>query len=95
MNENYFKTMRDNKELYWYDGSKYTSGQEWRIEEFCQINVPKIKTYEVQEVINHIKRLTFVDRSEFDKDPYIRNTTNGLLDLKSWETKPHTQEYYR
>jgi phage/plasmid-associated DNA primase len=93
MNDNYFKTMRDNKELYWYDGSKYISGQEWRIEEFCQINVPKIKTYEVQEIINHIKRLTFVDRSEFDKDPYIRNTTNGLLNLKTSEIKPHTNEY--
>ncbi len=94
MNENYFKTMRDNKELYCYDGKGlYISGQEWRIEEFCQVNVPKIKTYEVQEVINRIKRLTFVDRSEFDKDPYVRNTTNGVLDLKTQELKPHTHEY--
>lgn len=94
MNENYFKTMRDNKEIYWYDGKGlYVAGQEWRIEEFCQINVPKIKTYEIQEVVNRIKRLTFVDRSEFDKDPYIRNTTNGLLDLKTLELKLHTHEY--
>lgn len=77
MEKNIFKTTTDTEELYWYNNNGvYLVGQEWRIKSECQGILPKIKTLEVQEIINHIKRRTFVDRSEFDADPEILNTTN-------------------
>lgn len=93
MNENHFKTMRDNKDLYWYNGTgKYIPDQQWRIEEFCQINYAKIKTHEVQEVINMIKRYTLVDRQDFDKNTDEINLGDCILNIHTGKTREHSRE---
>gem|GEM_PF-3992699 len=41
-----------------------------------------VTTHELQEVINHIKRRTGIDRLTFDAEPYILNLQNGLLNKR-------------
>jgi hypothetical protein len=93
MKEFTFRTMTDTKEIYCFDGAKYVRGEEWRIEELCQIILPSIRTGSVQEVINHIKRATWIKRREFDCDPNIRSVDNGLLNIHTRELTPHTADH--
>jgi putative DNA primase/helicase len=88
-----FKTTTDNGELFWYNGSVYLPGQEWRIKERCRQIVKNIKAHQIREVINYIKDTTYIDRSEFDSNPKIRNVGNGLLNLQTRELEPHRSDY--
>jgi hypothetical protein len=44
MKEHSFRTATDNEELFWYDGTKYVTGQVWRIKQLCQIIQCGIRT---------------------------------------------------
>lgn len=90
-----FKTIDDTKEIYWYDDSRgvYVDKDEIIIETQCESMLPEISSYEVGEVIHHIRRRTYIDRAEFDKDPDIINVKNGLLNIQTRELKPHTSTY--
>ncbi len=64
MNEYFFATMRDNEEVYYYNGKGlYMLGGESLINELCEMMCPQIKTHELNEVFGHIKRRTYIDRS--------------------------------
>ena len=88
-----FKTTKDNGELFWYNGSVYVSGQEWRIKERCRQIVKNIKAHQIQEVINYIKDTTYIDRSDFDSNPSILNVANGLLNLQTRVLEPQRSDY--
>jgi hypothetical protein len=95
MGENTFMTFKDTGEIYYYDSNKgvYAQGGEWLIEEQCEILCPQIQTYKVQEVVNHIKRRTGVERSKFDSNPDILNLQNGLLNIETGEFTEHSPDY--
>ena len=94
MNEYFFATMRDNEEVYYYNGEGlYVLGGESLINELCELMCPQIKTHELNEVVGHIKRRTYVDRSKFDSNIDVLNLRNGLLNIQSKELQPHTPEY--
>jgi P4 family phage/plasmid primase-like protien len=90
-----FKTMIDNEQIYYYDNDKglYAAGGEWMIKQYCEMMHIEITTHQVQEVINHIKRKTGVDRSQFDSNSDILNLKNGLLDIKNKVLSPHSPDY--
>jgi len=104
-----FKTIIENEELLWYDDKKgvYRENGEKVVKKLCEliwtrgivlqymkpIKLKKLTTHFVNEVINAIKRRTYVSNSEFDKDPFIINVKNGLLDIRTKELKPHTPKY--
>jgi putative DNA primase/helicase len=88
-----FKTLKDTEEIYYYNNDKgvYVEGGEWLIKEQCEILCPEIPTYKVQEVVNHIKRRTGVERSKFDSDnPNVLNLQNGLLNIETGEFTEHS-----
>jgi len=60
-----FKTMRDNEEIYCYDTARgvYLRFADSIIREYVEILNPKIKTYEVNEIIQKIKRRTYIARA--------------------------------
>jgi hypothetical protein len=61
--------MKDNEQIYYYDNKElYVAGGEWLIKEYCEMIHAEITSHQVQEVINHIKRKTGVDRSQFDSN---------------------------
>ena len=48
----------------------------------------KTTTHEVNEVLNHIQRSSYTERTEFNKFAGILPVLNGLLDLKTLTLKP-------
>ncbi|PWU80347.1 MAG: hypothetical protein DLM72_12660 [Candidatus Nitrosopolaris wilkensis] len=94
MNEYIFVTMRDNEEVCYYNGQGlYGLGGESLINELCELMCPQIKTHELNEIVGHIKRRTYVDRLKFDSNIDVLNLRNGLLNIKTKELHPHTPAY--
>ena len=94
MNEYFFATMRDNEDVHYYNGEGlYVLGGESLINELCELMCPQIKTHELNEVVGHIKRRTYVDRSKFDSNIDVLNLRNGLLNIQTNQLSPHTPEY--
>ncbi len=74
MNEYFFAMMRDNEDVYYYYGEGlYVSGGESIINGVCELMCPQIKIHELNEVIGHIKRRTYVYRSKFESDLDVLN----------------------
>jgi P4 family phage/plasmid primase-like protien len=95
MNEYTFKTTTDNEDIYCYDHEKgiYVKGQTWRIKELCQSMFPQITTRDLNEVINQIKRRTYVERASFDSNIDILNVENGLLNIHTLKLKEHIPDH--
>jgi len=95
----YFATMSDTEELYLYSGGVYKPIGESFVKRILQDifreagMVSKLNSHYVSEVIEHIKRSTLHHRSEFDRDIYIINVKNGLLDIRTLELRPHDPDY--
>jgi uncharacterized protein DUF5906/D5-like protein/bifunctional DNA primase/polymerase-like protein len=89
-----FKTMRDNEEIYYYhnDVGVYVGFGESIIREFVEVLDPNIKTYQVNEIVQKIKRRTYVDRDRFDENPDIINVKNGLLNIWTGQLKDHSPD---
>ena len=64
MTEFSFKTMRDNEEIYYYhnDVGVYLGFGDSIIREYVEVLHPNIKTYQVNEIVQKIKRRTYVNR---------------------------------
>lgn len=88
-----FRTVNDTREIYFYDSGGFLLNGERLIEIECARVAPDVKTSVVKEVIEIIKRTTPIDRDEFDKDIFILNVKNGLLNLKTGEFSRHTPDY--
>ena len=95
MTEYSLKTMRDNEEMYYYDVGRglYLNLGDSVIKEYLEILNPKIRTHTVNEIIQKIKRRTFVDRDKFDNNTNIINVQNGLLDIWTGELKDHSPDF--
>jgi len=89
-----FKTFRDNEECLIYEDGIYTQLGEATIKEECEKRVPKkfMTTHNVNEVIGHIKRSTYVARRKFNQEKWVLNLQNGLYDIRTSELSSHTPE---
>lgn len=93
------KTLADTKETLVYQDGVYIKGAEaviakWVEERLRDKELGKKATINfVREVLEHIKRRTYADRSKFDAEPFILNLRNGLLKVDTGEFKEHTPEY--
>ncbi len=95
MNDHVFKTMKDTGEIYCYDPENgiYKSDGKIKIEILCEVLKADIKTQTVTEVVNKIKRRTYVDRIEFDANQDVQVLKNGVLNIKTLELSPHSQSF--
>jgi hypothetical protein len=95
MEEHIFKTMKDTKELYYYntDYGIYVSTGECLIEEQLELLYPEISTHKVQEVMQKIKRRTLTNRDDFDSNEEIVNVENGLLNIHTGEIQDHSPDF--
>lgn len=91
----YFKSLKDTDEIYYWDENQgiYIKGAEWLIKQECMRLDPDYKSKDVTEVINHIIWANYVDRNEFDSQIEWIATGDGMLNLKTLETKPHSPEF--
>lgn len=90
-----FKTLRETDELLVYRNGVYTYDPECSvIREECEKIIEKCNTRICNEVINKIKRRTFVSRYDFDSDIDILNLKNGLYNISTNEFKPQHDPNY-
>lgn len=90
-----FKTVRDTEEIYYYDeirGAYYNLG-ETLIKEQLEILRPTIRTGEVMEIINKIKRRTYAERIQFHQDSNLLNLRNGIFNNMTGEFTSHTPDH--
>ena len=89
-----FVTLRKFEEILLYNGKIYDKLQaETLIKEKTEKLIPLCTTHETQEVINKIKRHTYTDIEDFDKDPNLITIENGILNLETLERRPHTPQH--
>ena len=91
----HFKSMKDTKELYYYDNSRgiYLKGGEWLIEQACVNYFPQITTKDVTDTKNRIIWANYVDRSDFDSKIDWLCCKNVMVNLVTGEVKPHSPEF--
>ena len=93
-----FKTFRDTKQIVHYDkGAKkgvYERNGGQLIEERCVSRFPHINSHCRNEIINTIKIMSYVDRSELDKNLNLINLKNGLYCIICNKLLPHTSDYF-
>jgi len=88
------KTLDDTGEMLYYDDGIYRYGAESRIRaELQQLGGCEITNHMRSEVLETIRTMTYVSRDEFDRDPFIVNVLNGLVDLRSGAFKQHAREH--
>lgn len=97
LSEYYFATLVDTHEILIYrTGVWKFRGQEF-IERECQRRVPGkqlLTRYKVNEIIGHIQRSTYCDRNMFNREKWVLNLENGLLDVQTKELNPHTPQSF-
>ena len=89
-----FRTMSDTDEIYVYEDGVYTNRGGVVVKSVAQhlLGMDSNNT-RVAEVVGHITRETWCDRSEFDCDSNIINLSNGLFYIDTMSLVPHTSEY--
>jgi putative DNA primase/helicase len=96
LNEYRFATLRETDEVLVYAHNRWRQGGEEFIKQQCQrrVGVKEVLTqYKVAEITGHIKRTTYVTRQMFNKEKWVVNVQNGLLDLRTRELRPHTPDF--
>ena len=90
-----FVTLSDTDVVMWYSGGVYLPAGEVEIRKIVERMMDgfKVTTHTVNEVIGHIKRRTYVERDDFDKDKRIINLQNGLFDTRTRKLMPHIPTY--
>ena len=83
-----FVTADDNEDVYVYRDGIYVPGEKLIKAETEKIIGDEASTYLITEIINHIRRRTYVPRSLFNKDKNYLPVKNGLLNLKDFTLHP-------
>nr|ABZ09108.1 putative Poxvirus D5 protein-like protein [uncultured marine crenarchaeote HF4000_APKG6D9] len=90
----HFKTLRESEQVLVYEDGIYKSGGEIIIKEECQKIIPDCKKHNCNEVINTIRRETYVPRDqEFDNHENLVNLRNGILNLQTQQLSPHSHNF--
>jgi len=88
-----FVTFDDTDELYVYGEGIYCPGGESLVKGLCEKYLGKeASTWRVNEVMNHIKRTTYINRSKIDAGINLICVENGILNLKTKKLMPHTPD---
>lgn len=89
-----FVTLRETGKIVLYNGKIYDSrNSESVIKEETEKLIPNCRKHDTEEVINKIKRQTYTDITEFDKDPNLITVKNGILNLETLELQEHTPKH--
>jgi P4 family phage/plasmid primase-like protien len=94
-------TVAENGEMYDYDKRKgfYRVGAKPRIEKgleytFRKLEIEKRLTSNVvREALEHVKRRSYIGQDQLNKDLFLLNVKNGMLDLRTFALLPHDPKY--
>jgi putative DNA primase/helicase len=87
-----FKTPTDTEDIYHYENGIYIESEakiKSLLEEWL---TDKTTTHLVEEILNHIRRGSYVSRDDFNKTGTILPVQNGLLNLDTQQVTPFTQD---
>jgi len=89
----FFKAMKDNGDLYIFNGAYYKLGAEAVIEEECNLLLnDDAKTHTMSETIALIKYASYTDRTESDRN--LLCFKNGLVNLETGELEEFDPELF-
>jgi len=90
----HFATIEETDEILMYSNGVYKIRAETFIKKEIESLVPPETITEnlIKEVLGHIRRSTYEKLEKFNADPYLLNLKNGILDIRTFEFKPHTPE---
>jgi putative DNA primase/helicase len=96
-----FLTIRDTEQVLWYSGSAgiYRFDGESKIKEFTQDWLEELglagdaTTYFMNQVVDYIRRSTYIEREDLNADPNILVVKNGVIDLSTGTLHPHDKKY--
>jgi P4 family phage/plasmid primase-like protien len=92
-----FLTIEESNDILFYDSNKgvYTfRGHVIIDKEIDKRYGYKLKTADITEIKNYVKRKTYVKLQDFDSNIDIINLKNGLYNWRTGEFLPHTPDYY-
>jgi len=82
--KNEFATMRDTEEILHYNDGIYHQEGEQKIKEIVENTWMNIaKTHDVTEIVNHVRRMSYVNRKTFSEDLFLICVKNGILNVKT------------
>ena len=93
MSENKFLTLKDTREILFYNNGIYEFGGEILIAEKCEKIIPICTKYKVNEVTGIIQRRTFCDRKNINSDFDKIVLENGILDLNDFTLSKHDSSF--
>jgi P4 family phage/plasmid primase-like protien len=86
-------TTYDNEEVFWYHNGVYCEGAETRVKEWIELRFKEAgkpaKQSFVSEIIEAVKRRSYVERSEFNPRGKLC-LVNGVLDLETFKLESHS-----
>lgn len=91
-----FATMQDTDEILVYRDEFWRYEGEPFIKAECQrrVGVKDVLTLnKANEILGHIQRTTYCDRNIFNREKWVINLENGLLDVRTKVLKPHTPKF--
>lgn len=87
-----FKTPTDIEEIYYYNEGLYEIAEQ-KIKNLIETWLgTQTNTHFVEEVLNHIRRASYVDRQEFNKSSTLIPVQNGLLNLSTLTLEPFDKD---
>lgn len=92
-----FKTMLDNEELWFYRNGYYKPIGEAIVKDIIQQQEPLkpyLSSHFISEVVNSVKRKTYIDRKDFEAPLNIICVKNGCYNIIDKVLEPHTDKYY-
>lgn len=94
-----FATFRDTEDVYYYDKGVYRKLGDRLIKEWVEKKMAQAgcgawtKSNLISEVIEAVKRSTYMDRERFDEHPELICLNNGILNIWTMEFFEHTPDY--
>lgn len=92
-----FKTMLDNEELWYYNNGYYKPVGEALIKDIIQKQVfvkENLTVAFINEIIQSVKRKTFIEREKFEAPLNLICVKNGVYDLQEKKLIAHSPKYY-
>ena len=83
----------DSEELLVYKDGVYVPGEAYLKEKAQELLGEHATTHRVNEIVNFIRRATYVSRDKLNRNKELINLKNGVLNIFTKEFKPHSPDY--
>ena len=93
MNEFKILTLKDTKEILYYNDGVYSLGGDIIISEECEKIIQDCSKYKVNEITGIIQRRTFIDREKINTDFNKIVVENWILDLRDFSLSKHDPNF--